>query len=230
MNQSRRALLAAASAGLSLVGRPLLGDPPPSGKRKQRDCSALDAEIQELFANLPERKAFKFWAPATENAPEFLAELHGSERLFSASTNKAFILCERLRQLDSPCVEEQLVAHELKLDESVWSVGSTVFNPPNLSGLVSEGTAMEAMITHSDNTATDMVLKQAGVENVRQFIASIGLTSTMIPDSTRVFAGYLFGAPDYKNVTWDEVLSLSSSWNPFCPPRAERCRNAGLIC
>jgi beta-lactamase class A len=32
---------------------------------------------------------------------------------------------------------------------------------------------------------------------VRGFIASAGLTNTLIPDSTRVFFGYLLGAPDY---------------------------------
>ena len=38
-----------------------------------------------------------------------------------------------------------------------------MFNPPNLSGLVSQRTALEAMIMHSDNTATDMSMKQVGV-------------------------------------------------------------------
>jgi beta-lactamase class A len=54
------------------------------------------------------------------------------------------------------------------LDQSVWSFGSDIFNPPDLSGLVSERTAMEAMIIHSDNTATDMILKEAGPVKVRK--------------------------------------------------------------
>ena len=45
---------------------------------------------------------------------------------------------------------------------------------------------MEAMVVHSDNTATDMVLKETGADAVRRFIASIGLKKTMIPDSTRI--------------------------------------------
>jgi beta-lactamase class A len=198
------------------MGRPSSDDRGPARLGKQPDCSGLEAEIQRLFATLPERKAFTIWAPATEDAPEFLAELHGGERLFSASANKAFILCERLRQMDASIVEERLATHELRLDENVWSLGSPVFNPPNLSGLVSERTTMEAMITHSDNTATDMVLKQAGADNVRRFIASVGLKNTMIPDSTRVLAGYLLGAPNYKTITWDELLSLVA--RPFTYP------------
>jgi beta-lactamase class A len=75
---------------------------------------------------------------------------------------------------------------------------------------------MEAMVTHIDNTATDMILKQAGPANVRKFIASIGLKSTMIPDSTRALTAYVIGAPNYKTITWDELVSLASS--PFVYP------------
>ena len=125
--------------------------------------------------------------------------------MFVASTMKAIILCERLRQLDSANVEMKIAEHELALDEGIWSPGSTVFNPPDLSGLVSERTAMEAMVIHSDNTATDMVLKAAAADAVRNFISSIGLKESMIPDSTRVLAAYLIGAPNYKTITWDEL-------------------------
>jgi beta-lactamase class A len=115
-----------------------------------------------------------------------------------------------LRQLDSPRIEEKLVSHELKLDDSVWSPGSTVFNPPDLAGLVSERTAMEAMITHSDNTATDMILREATPKKVRRFLAAIGAKRTDIPDSTRALAGYLFGAPNYLTITWEELLAAAN--------------------
>jgi beta-lactamase class A len=200
MIPSRRALMAAATATLGLAGRPSFAERPR--------CQALEQKVQDLFADLPGRKAFKIWSPGTKDAPEFLAELHAADRLFSASTNKAIILCERLRQLDAPDIDDQLAGHKLALDDTIWSLGSTIFDPPNLTGLVSERTAAEAMIIHSDNTATDMVLKEAGADNVRQFIASIGLKSTMIPDSTRALAGYLLGADDYKTITWAELLSI----------------------
>src|SRR5258708_2748797 len=194
MVHSRRSVLAG-SLGFGLAG----------GRGRQPDYWRLEAGIQKLFTDLPERKAFKIWAPATEDAPELLVELHSQKRLFSASTNKAFILCERLRQLDSPTIDSQLVSHEIPLDQSVWSFGSDIFNPPDLSGLVSERTAMEAMIIHSDNTATDMILKAAGADAVRRFIASIGLKKTMIPDSTRILAAYLAVSSHYKTTTWDEL-------------------------
>src|SRR5688500_20389594 len=40
---------------------------------------------------------------------------------------------------------------------------------------------MEAMILRSDNTATDMMFKVAGADNVRAFIASAGLANTLVP-------------------------------------------------
>jgi beta-lactamase class A len=130
--------------------------------------------------------------------------------MFTASTNKSFMLCERLRQLDSATVAAQIETHEVPLNKDTYSPGSPILNPPELSGFISERTAMEAMTVHSDNTGTDIVLKEAGVANVRKFIASIGLKNTMIPDSTRIFAAYLLGAPNYLTITWDELVALPS--------------------
>ncbi len=152
-------------------------------------------QIQKAFADLPDRKAFKVWAPPSGSAPGFVAELNANKQLFSASSNKAYILCERLRQLDSTDIEERLVSHELTLDRSIWSLGSPIFNPPDLAGLVSERTAMEAMVIHSDNTATDMILKEASAASVREFIAAIGLKHTLVPESTRALSGYLLALP-----------------------------------
>jgi beta-lactamase class A len=210
MNQHRRCFLAAAT-GLALAEpRASFARTSAASFGKQRDCYGLEQEILDLFSALPERKALKLWAPATQDEPEFLVKLNERRRMFTASTNKAFILCERLRQLDSPSVEKKISEHELALNESIWSPGSTIFNPPDLSGLVSEQTAMEAMILHSDNTGTDMVLKEASAPKVRSFISSIGLMSTMIPDSTRSFGAYLAGAPNYKTITWEELISIPS--------------------
>ena len=63
--------------------------------------------------------------------------------------------------MDSPDVDAILGEKELVLDSTVWSFGSPTFTPPDISGIVSERTTMEAMITRSDNTATDMMFKVA---------------------------------------------------------------------
>jgi beta-lactamase class A len=211
MQQPRRTFLARATAATAAVlcgAQGGLGQTENLRDNPALNPSELEKKILDLFSDLPDRKAFKIWAPATENHPQVLVQLNANHRMFMASTLKSIILCERLRQLDSESVEKKIEDHELRLNKSVWSPGSTIFNPPDLSGLVSERTAMEAMVVHSDNTATDMVLKAAGAEAVRRFIAAIGLKKTMIPDSTRIFAAYLVGASNYKTITWDELISI----------------------
>jgi beta-lactamase class A len=212
MRRGRRDFLT--QAGIGTAGSILSGQHTAFGQSTEpygsagEGCSGLREEILELFSDLPERKALKIWAPPTRKGPEVLVELNADRRMFVASTLKAVILCGRLRQIDSQSIEEHIRDRELALDERIWSPGSTVFNPPDLSGLVSERTTMEAMIVHSDNTATDMMLREARADAIREFIASIRMKKTMIPDSTRVFAGYLAGAPNYKTITWQELISI----------------------
>jgi beta-lactamase class A len=165
-------------------------------------------QIVSLFAHLPGDKALKILAPAAEGKPEFVARLNSEKMLFAASAIKTFVLCEALRQADSPDLDEILEKRELALDSSVWSFGSPTFNPPNLSGVVSERTTLEAMITRSDNTATDMAFKLVGAENVRKLVASAGLKRTLVPDSTRALTAYVFGAPNYKTITWEELQKV----------------------
>jgi len=167
--------------------------------------------ILSLFKALPGDVAVKIHAPATNGRPELLVESNSSKMMFVGSAIKTFVLCEALRQADSPKVVQTLMAQQLALDASVWSVDSATFNPPNLIGKVSERTALEAMILHSDNTGTDMCLKHVGPNKVREFIASAGLKNTMIPESTRVFFGYLLGAKDYKMFSWEGIGAAANS-------------------
>ncbi|MFL6417122.1 MAG: serine hydrolase [Bryobacteraceae bacterium] len=208
MSDSRRNFLEAAGATGALVPLRSEAQKLNSVKAAGRAYERLSSEILNLFGTAPGSTALKVWAPATTAARELLVEYNASERLFVGSAIKAFVLCERLRQLDSPDVVSMISQNQLRLDASVWSIDSRTMNPPNLSGLVTERTAMEAMIIHSDNTATDMEIAQTGRRNVERFLESAGLTNSAIPDSTRVFTAYLFGAPDYKTFSWQQLVSL----------------------
>jgi beta-lactamase class A len=201
MSQSRREFLAAAAGTAAAIGMAPVALPATVGGKEGTSPQA----ILSLFKSLPGDVAIKIHAPATNSKPEFLVESNSSKQMFVGSAIKTFVLCEALRQADSPKVAQTLVTQQLALDASVWSLDSATFNPPNLIGKVSERTALEAMILHSDNTATDMCLKHVGPDKVREFIASAGLKSVMIPESTRVFFGYLLGAKDYKTFTWEEI-------------------------
>jgi beta-lactamase class A len=142
--------------------------------------------------------------------------MNAGERMFIGSTFKAFVAAEALRQADSADVVATITARQLALDASVWSPDSATFNPPHLAGQVSERTAMEAMVLHSDNTGADMMLKQVGPDNVRTFLTSAGLTNSSIPDSTRSFIGYLLGVPDPATFTWDDFVAKEN--DPFVNP------------
>jgi beta-lactamase class A len=199
MLHSRRSFLATGTAALSAAPLSVFASEPTS-----KDDTSPDA-ILSLFKSLPGEVAVKIYAPAANGKPEFLVEHNASKPMFVGSAIKTFILCESLRQVDSPTVVQSITAQQLSLDASVWNLDSATFNPPNLIGKISQRTALEAMIIHSDNTGTDMCIKHAGPDKVRAFVASAGLTSTMIPESTRAFFGYLLGAKNYKDFTWEEV-------------------------
>jgi beta-lactamase class A len=163
------------------------------------------AEITAPFQTLPGDKAIRILAPSANGQPALDIAVNAAARLFVGSAIKTFILAEALRQADTPSVVSALQATQLDLNAGVWSADSATFNPPNLFGSVSQRTALEAMIMHSDNTATDMCLVHAGPDKVRRFIRSAGLTQTAIPDSTRSFFGYLLGARDYETFTWQQL-------------------------
>lgn len=166
--------------------------------------------ILALFKSLPGEVAIKIQSPAANGKPEYLVESNSSKQLFIGSAFKSFVLCEALRQAE-PNVVKTITSQQLDLDASVWSLDSAVFNPPNLIGKVSERTALEAMISHSDNTATDMCMKHVGPDKVRELVASVGLKSAMIPNGTRTFFGYLLGAKDYKSFTWEQLGAAANS-------------------
>jgi beta-lactamase class A len=211
MSHSRRAFLKAAAATvgtapLALAATPMLGE------------TITPEQVTSLFDALPGEKAVKIFAPATDDQPEFLAQCNASTRVFVGSAIKVFVLGEALLQADSPTVVQTIAQKQLALNASVWSPDSSVFNPPNLTGLVSGRTTLEAMISHSDNTATDMAFKLVGPNNVRSFIASAGLKQTQVPDSTRVFIGYLLGAKNYKAFTWDQFVAATEADDPIVNP------------
>lgn len=208
MISSRRAVLAGGSGSLLLQ----------NANAQTRTTPDIVGEIKRLFRGLPGFNSLKIWAPATSGREELLVLIHPSQRAFVASAFKSYVLAARLKMLDSPDIVSLLKSNELTLDETVWSPGSDILNPPNLTGVISERTAAEAMIMHSDNTGTDMIMRVTGPGYVRQVIAELGLGHTQIPDSTRSFGAYLFGLPDYRTATFAEVVAAAQSGAPIANP------------
>jgi len=188
----------------------------------------LSIEVIELFDALPGTKALAFWAPPDAGRPAWSARSQADRQLVIASAFKVFVLTEYLRQTEDaldPTASTPLFAQlearmqeQLPLDESVWTLGSPILNPPHLSGTITARTALQAMILESDDTATDMILKRINPERVRDLIAAAGLTQTRIPDSTRQYVGYVFGDPDWQTLTWERLVPLVEN-TPY-PPRS----------
>ncbi|MFN8591161.1 MAG: serine hydrolase [Thermomicrobiales bacterium] len=187
----------------------------------------LSVEVIELYDALPGTKALVFWAPPDAGRPGWSASLEAGRQLVIASAFKAFVLAEFLRQAEASFdptaatpIAGQLherLQEELVLDEAVFTLGSPILNPPNLRGKITARTAIEAMILESDDTATDMLLRRIGPEQVRGLIADLGLVQTRIPESTRQFIGYVFGDPEWRTLTWERLVPLVTN-TPY-PPR-----------
>ena len=214
---------AAATFGLSgFTPRSLAQDATPAAGHEPLD--GLSAAVLEAYKGLPGHQGLMLLAPPDAGRPGWSVSHNADDRFFIASVFKAFALAECLRQeeaeLDPSSVTPlatQLnarLAQQLPLDESVFSIAAPVLNTPELRGMVTLRTALEAMIGHSDNTATDIVLKHVGPQNVDAFIAEIGLTQTEIPLSTHQFFGYIIGLEDWEGTSWEQMQNPDPSLSP----------------
>ena len=216
---SRRSALRTGGAGAAVaLGTALLA--PGAGAQDATPASdaamdGLSAAILDAYKGLPGHQGLLIVAPPDAGRPGWSVAHNADDRFFIASVFKAFVLAECLRQEESQLdpssqisLASQLSARlsqQLPLDESVFSIAAPVLNTPNLTGMVTLRTALEAMIGHSDNTATDIVLKHVGPEKVEAFIADIGLSETEIPISTHQFFGYIIGLEDWQGTTWEQM-------------------------
>jgi beta-lactamase class A len=210
MPQSRRDMLVSSLFGAGAMTLPAASPAFADARGRGRHWELAQRIVAE-FRRLPGRKGLKILAPASDHAREFEVAIRPQTALFCASAFKGFVLAEYLRQVEAG---EVRLDEQLDLDESVWSPGAPVFNPPELAGKVTALTALEAMISHSDNTGTDMALHRAGADRVRKFIASIGLKNSRIPTSSRQFFGYISGFPQWETITWDELVEVLEN-DPF---------------
>jgi len=188
---------AAAVAGVAAVG-PAWGRYPARG---------LDNSLRS-FKSFPGATSFRIDIGGRE-----LTSDSASSQLFVASAIKTFILCQYLRDVDSGALLEE----QLQVNDSVRTDGSPVLG--KLTGETTARSVLEAMITHSDNTATDIALLHVGPDRVRAFIAEQKLAATLIPDSTRRFFSYNVGAPLGVDVGWSGVQQVLTSRHALGPPR-----------
>jgi beta-lactamase class A len=127
-------------------------------------------------------------------------------RLFVGSAVKTFILAQFLRDVEQGRLTED---QQITIDDTVRSLSSPVML--DLTGKTAARNVLEAMIAHSDNTATDAAMAAVGADRVRALIAEAGLKATQIPESTRRLFSWLAGAPEGVDVGWAGMQRLSQT-------------------
>lgn len=146
--------------------------------------------------------------------PSFRAGHREDEPMFVGSAIKVFILTEYLRRMEKGELDESA---QLTVDDAVRSLSSPVLL--HMSGTMPARSILEAMITHSDNTATDIAMATVGVERVRALIAEAKLSSVAIPASTRRMFSYIAGAPEGVDEGWAGMQKMDAG-ELFGPARS----------
>lgn len=188
---NRRTLLALAALG----PLPALAKSPPVGPSPDSLLQALHHIVQ--------------LQPDTSSAMLVLDDASGTRQfaiepdrpVFIGSAVKTFILGQFLLDVESGKLS---LDQPLPVGPEFWSPGGNVLD--NLQGSMPARSVLEAMITHSDNTATDIAMHNVQPERVRQLIARMGLANTHVPDSTRQLFSWLAGAPKGVELGWDALM------------------------
>jgi beta-lactamase class A len=190
---------AAALAGATMVA--------PAAVAENAPASGGVPHLLERFLALPGSKGAQVDVDDPANA--WRASYEADTPLFCGSCFKTFVLAAYLQEVEAGQLDE---SEQLTVDDGVRSAVSPVLQ--NLSGTTQARSALEAMIAHSDNTATDVAMQRVGVERVRQLISDAGLVKARIPDSTRRFFSYVAGAPAGEDLGWNAVKALLAEDKP----------------
>ena len=186
-----------ALAGSALVALPIdAWAQPPAGSAR------LQAAV-ERFAALPLASCL---VVADQPRKPWQVSHQPAARLFVGSAIKTFILAQVLRDVEAGRLARD---RQMAIDDSVRSLSSPVFL--ELTGTTPAFAVLEAMIAHSDNTATDVAMGAVGAERVRALIAQAGLKRTQIPASTRRLFSYLAGAAEGVDAGWAGMQRLAET-------------------
>ncbi len=184
---------------LSLAGPAItVGLSAPIATAEAEAPTGADARYQKARTSFLALEGDRSLAIQIDGGGPSLRDAHDDKApLFVGSAIKTFILTTYLREVEAGRLS---LDEQLPIDDEVRSLVSPVLG--HLTGTASARVALEAMITHSDNTATDVALRRVGVDKVRAFIASTGLETIAVPNSTRRLFSYIGGAAKGVDVGW----------------------------
>jgi beta-lactamase class A len=202
----RRQFLTSAAmlAGSAAIARaPALA----AGEAAKADASHAIPHLLDGFLKLPGKKSAQ--VDVDEATTPWRVTSEPDAELFVGSCFKTFVLAAYLQEVEAGRLDE---SEQLAVDDSVRSLVSPVLQ--NLTGTTQARSALEAMVAHSDNTATDVAMKRVTPARVRKFISDAGLTKARIPDSTRRLFSYIAGAPQGEDLGWTSMEAIVESKTP----------------
>jgi beta-lactamase class A len=209
----RRTLALLAASTLTATSRIALaqdGSSTGSNNLLRSSNDDLGAALQEYLA-LPGTKSYLIHAGPGGGLGRLA--YHSDRFLFTASAYKTFVLGQYLRDVEAGLLSEDEL---LAIDDNVRTLGAPVFL--ELAGMTSARSVLDAMLAYSDNIATDIATAKVGADRVRALIAQLGLSSIRIPDSTRRFLSYVFGAPAGVDLGWPGVLNAAQNSTGIVQP------------
>ncbi|WP_424812873.1 serine hydrolase [Roseococcus sp. YIM B11640] len=132
--------------------------------------------------------------------------------LFVGSVIKTFILAAYLLEVEAGRLE---MTEQLPVNDGIRSMVSPVLG--EVTGTMPAKMVLEAMIAHSDNTATDIALKRVGVEKVRAVVAAAPLRDVAVVTSTRRLFSWLAGAAPGQDLDWAGMQGVMADRLPGTP-------------
>lgn len=206
MALDRRRFVGIGGLGLAL-GAPMLSATALAQKRAPGPILGPIPGLLDGFLALPGTKAAQI--DVGDGAKAWRVAHAADAGLFCGSCFKTFVLATYLREVEAGRLS---LDEQLTIDDKIRSTGGAVFE--HLTGTTPARIVLEAMIAHSDNTATDMAMKRVTPQKVRAFIAEAGLVKARIPDSTRSFFSFLAGAPQGDDLGWKGVKAVVDADKP----------------
>ncbi len=173
---------------------------------KRDDRHTTSSRLLEAFLSLPGNKSGQIDVDASRRPWQVTHDPDAA--LFCGSCFKTFVLTTYLQDVEAGRLSE---SEQIKIDDDIRSVGGEVFE--RLTGTAPARIVLEAMMAHSDNTATDAVMWRVGVDKVRAFLSNAGLVRARIPDSTRRFFSYVAGYPVGVDMGWAGLETMQAGKN-----------------
>lgn len=133
----------------------------------------LKNRLKELLDNVPGKVGFYYKDLVTGETIAF----HENDSFIAASVIKIPVIIEILKQIEEGKLKESELV-EVKKEYKVPSCGALTYMHDGLKVTIKD--LYTLMIIHSDNTATNMLIRMAGMENINNTLRGLGLKSTTL--------------------------------------------------